>query len=163
MPLFDSRPVQRVPVHWLMSSLFSWVLRSMTMAHSSAAELNERLSGWVAVWPTDFWGLYPAAEPWGVSWSVILDPELHSRRIRNPKDLWASPSLSAALIWQKNPSANGEKLLHWCEMARKRASRLYLLLRWSDRPQISGRLENADGFEQEDSLLEGESKPATDH
>lgn len=81
------------------------VLRSMTMAHSSAAELNERLSGWVAVWPTDFWGLYPAEESWGVLWSVILDPELHSRRIRNPKDLWESVSCE----WQQRSSDKKKK------------------------------------------------------
>lgn len=74
------------------------VLRSMTMAHSSAAGLNERLSGWVAVWPTDFQGLYPAEESWGVLWSVILDPELHSGRIRNPKDLWESISCEWQLL-----------------------------------------------------------------
>lgn len=89
------------PLRWLMSWLFRWMsgrpgcCRAWQWPRRSAAELNERLSAWVAAWPADFWGWYPAEEPRGVLWSVILDPELHSGRIRNPKDLWASASPSA--------------------------------------------------------------------
>lgn len=88
------------PLHWLKKQLFRWMsvhprcCRAWQWPRRSAVELNEWLSAWVAVWTADFWGCYPAQEPQGVLWSVILDPELHSRRIRNPKDLWASTSLS---------------------------------------------------------------------
>ncbi len=81
------------------------VLWSMTLAQSFTAGLNEWLSGWVPVWMTDFGGLYPTEEPWRVSWSVILDPELHCGRLQSPNNLWASPTrqlwLTAALIWNK--------------------------------------------------------------
>lgn len=89
------------PLRWLMKRLFRWMsvlpgcCRAWQWPRRSAAELNERLSAWVAAWPADFWGWYAAEEPRGVLWSVILDPELHSRRIRNPKDLWAPASPSA--------------------------------------------------------------------
>lgn len=66
--------------------------------------MNDWSGDWLFDWPI-FWGLCPAGEPWGVLWSVILDPEFHSGRRQSPNNLWASPTcqlwLTAALIWNK--------------------------------------------------------------
>lgn len=135
-----------------------WVLWSMTVAQGYTAELNEWLSGWVSIWPTDFWGLHPAEGPWGVLWSVILVLGLHSGRIKNPKHLWASPTPSAVndscYHLKKKNTAAGQKQPQWCEMA-KRTNRLNLLLRQNDFLQITGHFENIDelGQNQEANLL----------
>lgn len=70
------------------------VLLGMTMALSlscRAKRATERLSGCLNGW---FLRLVSSTRAQGVLWSVILDPELHSGRIRNPKDLWGPTSPS---------------------------------------------------------------------
>lgn len=52
---------------------------------------------------------------WGVSWSVILDPELRSgREFESPNNLWASPTrrlwLTAALVWNNTPLKGRDRL-----------------------------------------------------
>ena len=84
------------PFSRLMSSLSSWQ-RGAAAERDSGPELRPRtvwttgrstacLTGW------NFQGLRPAVGPRGASWSVILDPELHSRRITTPKEFWEQPS-----------------------------------------------------------------------
>lgn len=93
---------------WLTSSLFSWLAGTESVMElqpraSLLHRTNERQCSWVPVWLTDFIGSYPVEEPWGVWWSVILDPELHSGRIRNRRPLRASPTpwMTAAPVMNK--------------------------------------------------------------
>lgn len=118
----------RLPVssslRWLMKPLFPWMSvlpgchRAWQWPRPLGGELNQPLSAWVAAWPAGLWGCYPAQEPRGVLWSVILDPELHRRRIRNPKDLGAPDREAVSCDWQPLSSAGDEeevkkKVSHW--------------------------------------------------
>ena len=71
---------------------FGVSFRDLHIIYISSHYLVFRLGGSQRVctttWLNDFWGLYPAEELWGVLWSVILDPELHSgREFKSPNNL----------------------------------------------------------------------------